>query len=75
VADTASEILQHIQAQCVDWGSSAGIATRYGLAVRGSNPGRGESFRNRSRTALGPDWLLIQWVLVFIWGKAAEAWP
>jgi len=34
--------------------SSVGIATRYGLTVRGSNPGGGRDFPHLSRTALGP---------------------
>jgi hypothetical protein len=41
--------------------SSVGIATDYGLTVRGSNPGGGEIFRP-SGTALGPTQPPVQWV-------------
>jgi len=38
--------------------SSVSIATRYGLTVRGSNPGGGETFRTRSERSWNPPSLL-----------------
>ena len=54
--------------------SSVGIATRYVLAVRGSNPGGGEIFRIRPDRPWGPPNLLYNGYRVFPGGKAAGAW-
>ena len=40
-------------------GSSVGIATLYGLEVRGSNPGEGRDFPHMSRPALRPTQSLV----------------
>jgi hypothetical protein len=44
---------------------SVGIATGYGLAVWGSNPGGGEIFRSRPDRPWGPPRLLYNGYLVF----------
>ena len=55
--------------------SSGSIATRHGLTVRGSNPGRGEIFRTRPDRPWGPpSSLLYNGYRVFPGGKAAGAW-
>ena len=59
----------------VDRDSSVGIATGYGLEVRGLNPCGGRDFLHSSRSALGPTQLSIQLVPgLFPTGKAAVAW-
>ena len=49
---------------CVGRDSSVGIANRYGLTVRWSNPGGGESFRTSPHKSWGPSNLLYNdyWV-------------
>ena len=54
--------------------SSVGIATRYGLTVRGSNPSGGENFRTRPDRPWGPPSLLYNGYRVIPGGKAAGAW-
>ena len=56
---------------CEGRDSVAGIATRYGLTVRGSNPGDGEIFRSRPDRPWGPPSLLHNWYRVIPGGKAA----
>jgi hypothetical protein len=53
--------------------SSVGIATRYRLDVRGSNPGGGEIFRSRPDRPWGPPSLLYNGYRVIAGGKAAGA--
>ena len=48
-------------------GSSAGIATDYGLVGPGSNPGGDEIFRP-SRLVLVPTQLPVKWVPGLSWG-------
>ena len=50
-------------------GSSVGIATGYGRAVRGSNPGEGEIFHICPDRPWGPPSLLYNGYLVFLGGK------
>jgi len=54
--------------------SSVGIATRYGLGVRGSNAGGGEIFRIRPDRPWGPPSLLYSGYWVFPGCKADGAW-
>jgi hypothetical protein len=54
--------------------SSAGIATRYGLDGRGSNPGGGEIFRTRPDRPCDPPSLLYKEYRFFPGSKAAGAW-
>ena len=54
--------------------SSVGIVTRYGLVVRGSNPGEGEIFRIRPDRPWGLPSLLYNGYRVFPGGKADGAW-
>ena len=44
--------------------SAVGIATRYDLAFRGSNPGGGRDFPHPSRPGLEATRPPIQWVLI-----------
>ena len=53
--------------------SSVGIATGYGLEVRGSNPNGGEIFRTCPDRPWGPPSLLYNGYRVFPGGKAAGA--
>jgi hypothetical protein len=50
-------------------GSVVGIATGYGLTVRGSNPGGGEIFRTCPDRPWGPPSLLYNGYRVFPGGK------
>jgi len=54
--------------------SFIGIATRYGLDGRGSNPGGNEIFRTCPERPWGPSSLLYNEYLVFPGGKAVGAW-
>ena len=54
--------------------SSVGIATRYGLDGKGSNPGGGEIFHTRPDRPWVPTSLLYNGYTVFPGGKAAGAW-
>ena len=60
--------------EVVDRGSSAGIATRYGLDGPGIESQRGEIFCTRPDRLLGPPSLLYNRYLVFPGGKAAGEW-
>ena len=55
-------------------GSVVGIVTRYGLEVRGSNPGGGRDFPHLSRPALRPTQPPVQWIPGLSRGKMAGAW-
>ena len=54
--------------------SSVFIATRYGMEVRGSNPGGDEIFRTRPDRPWGPPSLLYNEYRVFAGWKTAGAW-
>ena len=54
--------------------SVGGIATRYGLEGRGSNPGGGDIFRTRPDRPQGPPSLLYNEYKIIPAGKVAEAW-
>jgi hypothetical protein len=54
--------------------SAVGIATRYGLDVRGSTPGRDEIFRSRPDRPWGSPSLLYNGYRVIPGGKAAWTW-
>ena len=54
--------------------SSVGIATRYGMDGPGIESRWGRDFPHPSRPALGPTQPPVQWVPVFLGGKAAGAW-
>ena len=59
---------------CVSPDSSVGLATRYGLEGRRSNPGGGQIFLS-SITALGPTQPPVQWAPGFYHeNKAAGPW-
>ena len=51
------------------WDIAIGIATLYGLEVRGSNPVRSEIFRTCPDRPWGPRSLLYIWYRVFTGGK------
>jgi hypothetical protein len=53
---------------------SVGIATRYGLDGRGSNPGGGEIFRTCPDRPWDSPSLIYNGYWVFLRGKAAGAW-
>jgi hypothetical protein len=59
---------------CVGRESSVGIATCYGLEVRGSNPGGEDVFRTRPDGSWGPPNLLYIGYRLFLGGKTAGAW-
>jgi hypothetical protein len=67
-------IIINIIIQICRLGSSVGIATDYGLDVRGSNPGGGEIFRTRPDRVWGQPSLLYTGYRVFSGGKAAGPW-
>ena len=54
--------------------SSVGIATRYGLDVRESNPGGGDIFRIRPDRPWGPPSIVYNGYRAFPGGKATGAW-
>jgi hypothetical protein len=54
--------------------SAVGIATRYGLTVRGSNPGEGETFHTRPDGPWGQPSLLYNGYRDFPGSKEAGAW-
>jgi len=54
--------------------SADSTANRYGLTVRGSNPGEGEIFRTRPDRPLGQSNLLYNAYRVIPGGKAAGVW-
>ena len=54
--------------------SAVGIATRYGLDGRGSNPGEGEIFHTCPERLWGPPSLLYNGCRVFPGRKAAGSW-
>ena len=56
-----SECKPYIYTRMCGLGSSAGIATDYGLDGPGSNPGGDEIFRP-SRLALGPSQPPVKWI-------------
>jgi hypothetical protein len=74
VEQTTSNIQQLLLRTCF-YMTIVGIATRYRLDVRGSNPGGGLDCPHPSRPSLGPIQPPIQWVQsLFPGGKAVGAW-
>jgi hypothetical protein len=69
-----NDLTRHIKNN-VGRDSVVGIATRYGMDVRGSNPVGDDFFPHPSRPALGPTQPPIQLVTCYFSGsKAAGAW-